>query len=343
MLTICSRNRVLYICNNSRKYASQSSNKSKIQEVKKNVSKEIKTYALNRYVNYIKNYDKVLESKFPRAMHVYRVFAVGIQDFYREMKEFVSIRRGGGAVQTLERKQLDIFYRMPREMKKVAPVLLISALPLANYIVFPLAYIFPKHLLSSHFWSLEQRFSFALQDHTNNLQYYRPNFRSMQQRISAVEDKNLQAAMNMNMILSKLASGVHPTVKEILEVRILFQREPFHLNCIHVQHKKNLLRIHGMHTLWSRNRRLEERAQEIYNKDRAIERDGVASLTLDELKWACFARGLNPSNMRSDDMLEWLDQWIAVTSHVDSSTMSLLLHCPVLLAYNNPTNRVLMQ
>ena len=49
--------------------------------------------------------------------------------------------------------------------------------------------------------------------------------------------------------------------------------------------QKNLLRIHGMHTLWSRNRRLEERAQEIYNKDRAIERDGVASLTLDELKW----------------------------------------------------------
>lgn len=90
-------------------------------------------------MDYIKNYDKVLESKFPRAMHVYRVFAVGIKDFYNEMKEFVSIRRAGGPVQTLSRKQLDIFYRMPREMKKVAPVLLISALPFANYIVFPVA------------------------------------------------------------------------------------------------------------------------------------------------------------------------------------------------------------
>ena len=40
-----------------------------------------------------------------------------------------------------------------------------------------------------------------------------------------------------------------------------------------------------MHTLWSRNRRLEVRAQEIFNIDRAIEREGVASLSLDELKW----------------------------------------------------------
>ena len=40
-----------------------------------------------------------------------------------------------------------------------------------------------------------------------------------------------------------------------------------------------------MHTLWSRDRRLEERAQEIFNTDRAIEREGVGSLSLDELKW----------------------------------------------------------
>jgi len=290
MLTVFSRQRILYICNNSRKYACQSNKKSKIQEVRKNVSKEIKSYALNRYVDYIKNYDKVLESKFPRAMHVYRVFAVGIQDFYREMKEFVSIRRAGSALHTLSRKQLDIFYRMPREMKKVAPVLLISALPFANYVVFPVAYYFPKHFLSSHFWSLQQRFDFALEDHIKSLRYFRPNFRSMQQRISSVQDEKLRAAMNL--ILSKLASGVHPSVKEILEVQKLFKEEPFHLNSLHVQHKKALLRIHGMHTLWSRNRRLEERAWEIYHMDRAIEREGVASLSLDELKWVGYIKEL---------------------------------------------------
>jgi len=144
-------------------------------------------------------------------------------------------------------------------------------------------YYFPKYLLSSHFWSLQQRFNFALEDHTKSLHYFKPTFRSMQSRVSSVQDVNLRASMNV--ILSKLASGVHPSVEEILAVKVLFKGEPFHLSCLYPHHKKNLLRIHGMHTLWSRDRRLEERAQEIFNTDRAIEREGVGSLSLDELKW----------------------------------------------------------
>lgn len=57
----------------------------------------------------------------------------------------------------------------------------------------------------------------------------------MQARNSSVNDQNLQK--KLSKILSKLASGVHPTVEEILEVRILFQMEPFHLNCLYPRHK----------------------------------------------------------------------------------------------------------
>jgi hypothetical protein len=57
----------------------------------------------------------------------------------------------------------------------------------------------------------------------------------MQARISFVDDKFMQA--KLNIILSKLASGVHPTTDEILEIRILFQGEPYHLNCLYPRHK----------------------------------------------------------------------------------------------------------
>lgn len=110
------------------------------------MSKEIKTYALNKYVNYVRNYDKILEVRFPKAMKVYRVFSVGIKDFYTDTKDFVRVkgmvrtaRKSGLGIHTLSRKDVETFYRMPREMFRVAPVLLISALPFANYIVFPLA------------------------------------------------------------------------------------------------------------------------------------------------------------------------------------------------------------
>ncbi|XP_046456409.1 LETM1 domain-containing protein 1-like isoform X1 [Daphnia pulex] len=322
--------------------------KKKVQEVGHKVSKEIKSYALTKYVDYVRNYDKILEVRFPRAMKVYRVFSVGIKDLYQDTKTFVKVKslirnakKNGGGIHSVGLKEIDIFYRMPREMLKVSPVLLISALPFANYIIFPLAYVLPKQLLSTHFWSLQQRRDFALQDHKKSVQHFRPTFRCMQARIPSVNDTDL--TKKLSQMLSKLASGVHPTVEEILEVKILFQREPFHLNCLYPRHKNQLLKVHGMHTLWSRRRRLSQRAEEILNKDKVLEREGVTSLSLEELRSACYSRGLNPSNMRTEDMVKYLEQWIAVSVHVDPATYSLVLHCPILLAYNQPTNRVLIQ
>lgn len=57
----------------------------------------------------------------------------------------------------------------------------------------------------------------------------------MQARISSVSEKNLEE--KLSKILSKLASGVHPTVEEILDLKIVFQGEPFHLNCLYPRHK----------------------------------------------------------------------------------------------------------
>lgn len=96
-------------------------------------------------------------------------------------------------------------------------------------------YYFPKQLLSSHFWSLQQRQDFAMLDLKMATRAFRPTFRSMQARISSVEQEQLRD--KLSDILSKLACGVHPTVEEVLEIKILFQGEPFHLNCLYPRHK----------------------------------------------------------------------------------------------------------
>lgn len=105
--------------------------------------KNVRGYVFTRYFDYLQNYDKVLEKKFPAAMHVYRVFMVGIKDFYADTKKFLKITRiantSSNGLKALTRKELELYYQMPRDMMKVAPVLLISALPFANYVIFPLA------------------------------------------------------------------------------------------------------------------------------------------------------------------------------------------------------------
>lgn len=39
-----------------------------------------------------------------------------------------------------------------------------------------------------------------------------------------------------------------------------------------------------MHTLWSRRHRLSQRAEELIDKDRALVREGVSSLTQEDLR-----------------------------------------------------------
>jgi len=107
-----------------------------------------------------------LETKFPGAMKVYRVFTVGLKDFTRDLTDYVKVTRKtlstNNGVRDLSTTELDVYYRMPKEIWRVAPTLLISALPFMNYVMFPLAYYFPKRLLSSHFWSLQQKSQFTI-------------------------------------------------------------------------------------------------------------------------------------------------------------------------------------
>lgn len=103
----------------------------------------VRQYLFTRFFNYITNYDKVLEKQFPSAMHVYRVFMVGVKDFYGDMKMYFkvnSIMNGSEkGLKALTRKEIELWKQTPADMLKVAPVLLISSLPFANYVVFPLA------------------------------------------------------------------------------------------------------------------------------------------------------------------------------------------------------------
>jgi LETM1-like protein len=114
------------------------------QSLQQKYSREnVQKYFFTRFFNYISNYDKVLEKKFPSAMHVYRIFMVGVKDFYGDMKKYIQINiimnSSEKGIQALTRKEMEMLKKMPSDMMKVAPVLISAALPLANYVVFPLA------------------------------------------------------------------------------------------------------------------------------------------------------------------------------------------------------------
>lgn len=109
------------------------------------VPDNIRGYALERFLNYVKNYENVLEKKFPGAMKVYRVFMDGVKLFYRDMIDHFKIRKRlvlqETDMTTMTRQELELIYQMPNYIRKMGPLLLVSAIPMAHYVTMPIAYV----------------------------------------------------------------------------------------------------------------------------------------------------------------------------------------------------------
>lgn len=101
--------------------------------------------------------------------------------------------------------------------------------------------------------------------------------------------------------------------------------------------------LHGIHKGWRKRLRLAEHAFVIHHMDLAIRREGgVHNLPIESLSLSCHLRGLNPTNLSSDMMIDWLKKWVDVSLMIDGTNVSLLLHLPILIGYNHPNNWILL-
>ena len=125
----------------------------------------VKERIFEKFFNYIKGYDIILEKLLPDvAFKYYKIFSNGSKSLFKDMKGFIYVYHvlstssdWEKACKIMTRAQLELYLALPAELLRVAPVLIISAFPMAQNIAFPLALWAPKKLLSSHFWSEEIR------------------------------------------------------------------------------------------------------------------------------------------------------------------------------------------
>lgn len=171
-------------------------------------------------------------------MNVYRTFVIGMRDLYRDMKQYVKVYKIANTstlhLRALTRKELELYYQMPKDMKKVSPVFIISALPFANYVIFPLAYMYPRTFLSSHFWSIQQKSQFQTDYLRERLAYNMRVFRFLQTKLDTI--RNDKQYKELKTALGMLGSGLHPNVVQLLEINEIFSRPPFSLESLPGQH-----------------------------------------------------------------------------------------------------------
>lgn len=85
--------------------------------------------------------------------------------------------------------------------------------------------MYPRKLLTRHFWTLQQRSEFAVLNLQDRISYNIKVFRFLQSKLSQVKsDVNYE---RWRHVLGLIGSGTHPTADEVISVQQLFAAAPY--------------------------------------------------------------------------------------------------------------------
>lgn len=216
---------------------------------------------------------------------------------------------------------------------KAVPLVLISIPPFANYLVFVLMYFFPRQLLIPHFWTPGQQVEFRGIYHSLRTQHHRQLLQNLEESSRTLRDPRMEA--RLRDLSAKVQNRASPDVSEVLAVRSLFSGPPLGMKRMSVDHMRLLSpllfltpRLPGFLI----GQRLSSHGLELLRLDRALRRLGVQQLNDQELRQACYVRGLDSDSLSAPQCRQWLSQWLQLSSSLKDSEASLLLHSMVFLS-----------
>ncbi|KAJ7426270.1 LETM1 domain-containing protein 1 [Willisornis vidua] len=293
--------------------------------------------AVARRVN--ARYEQYLERSFPRFYVLYSTFTTGVQALFLEVKEIRRIRSKMSQqrlqVQQLPYRDMERLRQFRRDALKAIPIGIIAIPPFANFLVIVLMYFFPRQLLIRYFWTPRQQVEF--------LEVYdcirRASYPAVVQSL-ALAARSLpepQPRELLQQLCTQVQGGARPQLAQLLAVRSLFSGSPLVLSRLQVDHVRALSQVlfltPHLPAVFLRHRLLSH-VLEIRHLDRALLRLGLGQLSDEELRAACYLRGLNSTHLDRAECQAWLEQWLRLSCELQASEASLLAHSMVLLSLN---------
>ncbi|XP_033619517.1 LETM1 domain-containing protein 1 isoform X3 [Fukomys damarensis] len=138
-------------------------------------------------------------------------------------------------------------------------------------------------------------------------------------------------------LLANIQNGTHPAVQDILTLRECFCNHPLGINQLKALQMKALSRAMLLTPYLPPpllRHRLKTHTTVIHQLDRALAKLGIGQLTAQEVKSACYLRGLNSNHIAEDRCRTWLGEWLQISCSLKETELSLLLHNVVLLSTN---------
>ncbi|XP_055483143.1 LETM1 domain-containing protein 1 isoform X2 [Psammomys obesus] len=285
------------------------------------------------------SYHRFLGRHFPRFYALYTVFMKGIQMLWADAKKARRIKtsmwKHKVKFHQLPYREMEHLRQFRQDITKCLFIGVVSIPPFANYLVFLLMYLFPRQLLVKHFWTPKQQIDFLDIYHGLRKQSHSEIVTHLGRVGALVSDERLR--WHLTDLCAKVQNGTHPASHDILPLRGCFSTRPLGLDHLPAPQMKALSRAVLLTPYLPPpllRRRLKSHAAVIHQLDRALAKLGIGQLTAQEVKSACYLRGLNSTHITDDRCRTWLGEWLQISCSLNEPELSLLLHNVVLLSTN---------
>ncbi|XP_040609736.1 LETM1 domain-containing protein 1 isoform X3 [Mesocricetus auratus] len=270
-------------------------------------------------------YHRFLGRHFPRFYALYTVFMKGIQMLWADGKKARRIKanmwKHNVKFHQLSYREMEHLRQFRRDITKCLFVGIISIPPFANYLVFLLMYLFPRQLLVKHFWTPKQQIDFLDIYHSLRKQSHSEIITHLERASALVSDERLR--WHLTDLCTKVQNGVHPTAHDILALRECFSTRPLGFSQLQATHMRALSRAMLLNPhlppavlRW----RLKSHTTVIQQLDRALAQLGIGQLTAQEVKSACYLRGLNSTHIADDRCRTWLGEWLQISCSLKAAS-----------------------
>uniref|UniRef100_A0A2K5F9G3 LETM1 domain containing 1 n=1 Tax=Aotus nancymaae TaxID=37293 RepID=A0A2K5F9G3_AOTNA len=256
-------------------------------------------------------YHRFLGRHFPRFYVLYTIFTKGFRMLWADAKKARRIKTN------MWNHNIE-FHQLPyREMEHLRQ------------------YLFPRQLLIRHFWTPKQQTDFLDIYHAFRKQSHPEIISYLEKVIPLISDAGLR--WHLTDLCTKIQRGTHPAIRDILALRECFSNHPLGMNQLQAFHVKALSRAMLLTPYLPPpllRHRLKTHTTVIHQLDQALAKLGIDQLTAEEVKSACYLRGLNSTHIGEDRCRTWLGEWLQISCNLKEAELSLLLHNVVLLSTN---------
>ena len=213
----------------------------------------------------------------------------GISVLYKEAKYVYKLDKT-----SLNRRNSNLVVEHYNDLKKVGAFVVVQAVPIIGWFPIIFAMIYPKQILTKHFWSNEEYDTFIKEDHKDRLQYGQDLNKYITNNNINIEKTQLSTLPYEH---SKLLAGANQ-----IFTNQIFQKLAPNIAC---------------------QTFLKTRALEIRKDDELLNSEGINDLTLRELQIANSRRGLDPTKDH-DTLKSQLQSWLL--KNIEGKNDTILLH-----------------